>query len=131
MQRLLDTYTILAADVSATYAGRGYNPASGQWLTVSGTNLGSSRRTKYRLLDSDIIVQTAAGAFRQGILVSTFVLHDPTNPSVATPWYQGVCGRGKFVFWHGNVEMDCGFFWRIHPGGLVAGDVVMLGVGYE
>lgn len=131
MQRLLDTYVITAGDVSAAYAGRGYNPSSGQWLTVSGTNLGSSRRTKYRLLDSDMIVQTAAGAYRNGILVATFVLHDPTNPSLATPWYQGMQSRGRYVLWHGNVEMDCGFFWRIQPGGLVAGDIVTLGVGYE
>jgi hypothetical protein len=131
MQRLLDTYIITAGDVGQAYAGRGYNPASGNWLTVSGSNLGSSRQTKYRLIDSDLIVQTSTGAFRQGILASTFVLHDPTNPTLATPWYHGLCSKGKFLLWHGNVAMDCGFFWRIQSGGLIAGDIVTLGVGYE
>lgn len=131
MERLLDVYTIQAADVAAAYAGRGYNCGTGQWLTVSGTNLGGSRRTKYRLLDADMIVQTSTGAFRQGILVATFILHDPTNPSLTTPWFQGLHGRGKYVFWHGNVPMECGFVWRIQPGALVAGDIVTLGVGYE
>ena len=130
MERLLDNYTIVAGDVAVAYAGRGWNPRLGNWLTVSGSNLGSSIRTKYRLLDADMTIQTSAGLFRSGVVARLFIMHDPTNPSLSTPWFEGMQSKGKLLFWAGNLALDCGFFWRIQIGGLVAGDIVSMGVGY-
>lgn len=132
MQRLLDVYTIQAGDVAVAYAGRGYNANPGRWQTVSGINMvASSWQTARHLVDADFLIQTAAGALKCGVVIAAFIVHDPTNTSLTTPWFMGVTSKAHFVHWHGRLPLDCGFLWRVHQGGLIAGDVVTMGVGYE
>jgi hypothetical protein len=132
MERLLDVYTITAGDVALAYAGRGYNCKLGNWLTVSGGNLGSSRVTRQHLLEANFgIHDGVTGGFKDGCYVEAWILRDSTDPSQAIPWFQGIQSKSNLVFWRGKTPLDAGFFWRIHQGGLVAGDYVGMGVGYE
>lgn len=131
MQRLLDTYVITAGDVALNYAGRGFNPLQGRWITVSGANLGDSKLTPHVLRDADMVIQFANGQFQDGVLATTFVLNEPSNPAYATPWFQGMQSKGSFIMWSGHRPMRAGFFWRILASGLAAGDIVTLGAGYE
>ena len=131
MERLVDVYTVLAGDVSASYAGRGYNTRLGRFLTVSGTDNGTSRMTLNHIHFADVIVWSAAGAIKDGLKVGVFTCEDPTHPELSAPWFYGVLSKHSPVIWEGRRPLACGFFWRIHPGGLVAGDLVSIGVGYE
>lgn len=132
MVRLLDVYTIVGGDEGATYAGRGYNAGVGNWHSATtGATLEGSRTTKLLLRDADFVVQSSTGALKLGVVIWAFIRNDPTNPSLTTPWFVGVQGKRSTVKWQGKRPMNCGFFWRCHRGGLVAGDVVTFGVGYE
>jgi hypothetical protein len=126
-----DAYTLIAGDVAAAYAGRGYNIRTGVWETVSGVNLSQSAPSKYRLRSADIRVQTAAGNVKDGVFIVCFIAGDPVHTDWVVPWFSGVQSKGKLINWQGDIPMGCGFFWRIHQGGLIATDVVSLGVSYE
>ena len=131
LERLLDVYTVLAGDVAAAYIGRGYNVRLGNWMTVSGTDLGSSQLSKRLLTDADFVVHNGVtGGFKNGILITAYVLYDPTHPEMAVPWFQGVSSVAGYVGWEGKRDMGAGVFWRVQRGALVAGDRVTLGVGY-
>lgn len=132
MERLLDQYTITGADEGATYAGRGYNAGVGQWQSfTSGATFSSGRPTKYQLRDADIVVHDSTGAIKLGVLVMVYVINDATNMGLCTPWFVGVTSKARLPYWEGKRPMNAGFFWRVHRGGLVAGDIVSMGVGYD
>jgi hypothetical protein len=131
MERLADSYTIQAADVAAAYSGRGYNPRLGRWLTVSGIDNGSSRMTNLTLLDCAINVTTSGGHWRNGVIVRLFVVNDPSHPDLATPWFDAVVTKSGEINWQGRRPLAAGLFWRIIKGGVVDGDIVSIGVGYE
>ena len=131
MQRLADSYTIQAADVAAAYSGRGYNVMLGRWLTVSGVDNGGSRMTNLVLLDCSITVVNATGHWRNGVIVRAFVANDPSHPGLATPWFDAVACKSGNIEWQGRRPMGAGIFWRIIQGGVIAGDIVAIGVGYE
>jgi hypothetical protein len=128
---LLDRYVVLAGDVAVNYAGRGYNPLQGRWVTVSGTNLGSSRMTGGVLLSADIVISEAGGKLKDGVVVTAYVLNDPSHPEMAVPWFSSLHSKGFRPCWDGRRDLCAGFFWRIQLGGVVAGDIVVMGVRYE
>jgi hypothetical protein len=132
MQRLLDVYTITGGDEAASYAGRLYNAGVGRWQgAASGDTLESSARTRHILRDCDFVVHNAAGAIKLGVIIWAFVMNDPTNTSLITPWFIGVSGKSRLPHWAGSRPMNCGVLWRVHKGGLIATDRVSMGVGYE
>ncbi|MCJ7510308.1 MAG: hypothetical protein MUP14_05435 [Dehalococcoidia bacterium] len=120
-----------AGDVAAAHVGRGFNTLFGQWMTVSGTNLGDSRMTGSVLLAANIGIHTSGGMMRDGVVITAYVLNDPLHPEMAAEWFRGLHSKGFRPHWEGRRDMCAGFFWRIEKGGLVATDVVDMLVRYE
>ncbi len=131
MQWLEDIYTVLAGDVAVAYAGRAYNCKTHQFETVSGINMGSSKFSHRRLKSIDFIVHSPTGTVKDGIWCCGYVVIDELHTGMVAPWFNQIQSKAHLIQWQGDIDMGCGFFWRIHAGGLVAGDVVGLGVGYE
>jgi hypothetical protein len=127
---LLDNYIVLAGDVALLWTGRGYNSREGKWETVSGGDLAASDMTKSILTSLDVRIITAGG-LRDGCRFMSFVMGDPQNRAYVVPWFQGIQSKGNLIQWTGRQPMLCGFVWRIMQGGLVAGDTISIGVGYE
>jgi len=125
-----DTYAVLAGDVALNYAGRGYNVRTGRWETVSGGNLSPTGESDHILLSADIRVQTAAGLVKDGVYIILFVCGDPIHTGWVVPWFDGVQSKGHLVNWAGHTPMMGGLVWRIHASGLIATDVVSVGVSY-
>lgn len=127
-----DSYSVVAGDVALAYAGRGYNIRSGCWETVSGGNLSPSTLSlPYRLCSADIRVQTAAGNVKDGVRIMGFICGDPVHTGWVLPWFEGVQSKGQNVNWVGDLPLLAGFIWRIAAGGLIATDVVSVGVSYQ
>jgi len=134
MNWLTDTYVILAGDVAAAFAARAYNLGRGRWETCSGTDPQPSRESRSYVRQGEIRVLTAGGAIKRGVFVQAWILGDPLQMGYLIPWFEGIQGCQSLVNWAGRQELRCGFLWRIHTGGgggLVAGDIVTTGVGYE
>jgi hypothetical protein len=131
MQWLVDSYTLQAADVAAAYAGRGYNVRTGRWETVSGVNMTPTDIRGHRVKSLDLTIHDAVSTgIKNGVWVIVFVVGDPTHTGYVVPLHQGITSTGRLFQWAGDQEMLGGIFWRIHQGGLAAGDRVDLGVGY-
>jgi hypothetical protein len=136
MTWLTDNYVVQAGDVALAYAGRAFNLGLGQWETVSGTQASSTQeepRPRW-LRSADIRVTAAAGQIKRGIYIQCWIIGDPLHTEYVVPWFEGVQGAAQMVNWSGGVPMLAGFQWRIHTGGaggLVAGDLVGIGVSYE
>lgn len=132
MQWLSDSYTILGADVTFVYAGRAYNQRLGRWETVSGTNMSPTDISKHRLRSVDLAIHDAVtGGLKNGVWALVFVVGDPVHTGYVVPVVQGLSSRSQVLQWAGDIAMLGGVCWRIHLGGLVAGDRVDIGVGYE
>ncbi|MCJ7510080.1 MAG: hypothetical protein MUP14_04230 [Dehalococcoidia bacterium] len=126
-----DSYVIQAADVAAGYAGRGYNVGMGRWETVSGAQLSASRMSPHRLKHIVFGAGTAAGNCKDGMIGLVFVVVDPQWTSRQILLFQGMQSKGRFLEWHGDAPLGAGLCWRISQGGLLATDIVSIGVGYE
>lgn len=131
---LSDTYTITGGDEGTTWAGRAFNLTTGRWETVSGVAMSSSAHGRVlhkRLKAVDIRAFNSAGAVKPGVMIHGFVVGDPIHTGFVIPIVQQVQGKSYLVHWVGDVDMGAGFEWRVLRGGLIATDIVSVGLGYE
>lgn len=134
MQFLNDSYVIDAADIIPLWAGRCYNHALGRWESVHGvspTPCGGRPETKARIKSVNFTVHATSGALRQGVMAYLFIVGDPVVTGNVVPLIHGVQRKVGMLYWTGDEPLLWGIEWRIHQGGLVAGDYVDLSVGYE
>jgi hypothetical protein len=134
MKWLQDSYTIQVGDAAAGFTGRGYNPFTGQWETLSQVNLAKSRQTRMRLRYFGVyVLNVTTFGLKEGLLCALYtVLDDARTDFMAR--LQGGCelqGAGKVIHWAGDYPMSCGCLSRINIGGVVAGDRLDSLVGYE
>jgi len=130
---LSDVYPVVAGDVAAAFASRGFNLSLGQWETISGTNL--SRRggpvKDYRVKSVDIRAYHAAGTVISGVRIWIATAVDPERTDTVIPLVDDVQSVSHTVCWLGDAPMGGGLVWRIPLGGLIATDYVGIGVVYE
>lgn len=132
MQWLVDSYTVQAADIVPAWFGRGYNVGVGRWEHLLGANMTPSRlNPRLRLRSMDMTVHDSGGHIKDGLWVIGFVIGDPQHTGYAVPWFQRIQSKGRLIQWNGDQPMLCGFAYRIHTGGVAAGDYIDMGVGYE
>jgi len=129
MNWLSDYYTIAAADLVGGYCGRGYSHKIGRWGNLVAA-MESQRMSPHHLRSLYLRAQRG-GRFSQGLVIMAHVWGDPTTTTYMVPWFQGVQSKGQFLRWTGSQPMLCGFEWRIQRGGVLAGDVISVEVGYE
>lgn len=130
-QWVSDSYTILAGDVAVVYAGRGYNVRTGRWETISGQNMTPTDISAKRLRSIDFTIHdVGTGGLKNGVFAMLFVIGDPIHTGYIVPVFQGVGSKARLVQWAGDAPMLGGVAWRIHQGGLAAGDRVDIGVSY-
>jgi hypothetical protein len=126
-----DLYTIQAGDAAAVFACRGWNMGSGAWETLPGLNLSPSRPTKYRVKSMDIRAYHASGAVITGVRIWVAVVIDHLHTGMVQPLVDGYQSVNHTVSWQGDAALAAGIMWRVPRGGLIAGDVVGFGVGYD
>ena len=132
MQWLVDSHTIVAGDIVPAWFGRAYNIKTGVFETLLGANMSQSRlTTSHRLRSMDMVIHDSTGRIKCGVWVVGFVIGDPQVTGYVVPWFQRIQSNGRLLQWNGNEPMLCGFAYRIHQGGVVAGDYIDIGVGYE
>ena len=132
MEWLSDTYTLIAGDVAAAWAGRAYNWDRKQFESVHGTEMRRSIKTRYRLRAIQVWVYNAAGRPKGGVACSLFVVADPQATGFKVELQPPVVQGGiTSVVWMGDYPMVAGAGWRIYPGGVAATDRVDCAIGYE
>jgi len=128
-----DSYTILAGDAAASFAGRGLNLETRKWETISGKNLGRSKDTRYVLRVFQIwIYKVTTFTLKQGVVGTLYVVGDPLATNYATRLLgEEMQGGMKCIRFVGRIPLNAGCLWRVNYGGLDAGDRVDASVGYE
>lgn len=130
---LNDTYVVVAGDVAAVFASRGYNVSLGRWETLAGVNLtirGGPVRD-YKVRSVDIRAYHAAGTVISGVRIWIATAANPEMPSTVVPLVDDVQSVSHTIHWLGDAPMGAGIVWRIPLGGLIATDYVGIGVVYE
>jgi hypothetical protein len=125
-----DSYTIVAGDVAAIFASRGFNVRSGRWETLPGIPLSSSEDRGYSIRSVLIRVRHTGGGEASGILANVYAVADDNQDFSMTRIIQDVISAGRVGGWSGSMPMQRGIVWRITKGGVVAGDLVDIGVNY-
>jgi hypothetical protein len=134
MHWISDRYVITAGDVAlSSFAGRAWSSERKAWETVSGTAMAAGRdpRVPLTLRGVDVRITRAAGGIVSGVHILLMVIASAVNTDQVIIVKDGIQSAYKVVAWHGKLPLAAGIQWRIHAGGIVANDVVSIGVQYE
>ncbi len=133
MHWVQDRYIVLAGDVVLAHCGRAYNCKTKAWETISGTKMRPSIDTPYQLRAVFLRIYNAAGAGLRGRLGELYIVGDPgaTERQIRLQGGNDLLGGSSFITWQGRYPLCAGFQWQITQGGLVAGDIVEVKVGYD
>jgi hypothetical protein len=131
-----DVYVIAAADIVPLWAGRCYNLALGRWESVHGVNPTPSSMPQelgkpWLIKSVNMTVHLTTGSLKAGVWGMVFAVGDPVRTGDVVPILQVVQGRAQQQYFLGSQELLAGVQWRIHKGGLIAGDYVEMSVGYD
>lgn len=129
-----DSYVITAGDlVPATHVGRAWYVDTRSWGSVHNSNPrgGGPHVGRYVLRHYDIRVLSGTGGVKSGIQSHLYVALDPLHPEVMMLLRSQRQSVSGIESWYGEVEIPHALVWRIHQGGVDAGDVVTLLLGYE
>jgi hypothetical protein len=127
-------YIVTAADlVPGTFVGRFWSADRKTWSSATDRSpaSGQSPRRALRLKGLDIRVTNATGGIKTGVRILVFLVSDPLHTEYVLPVLDKIQSASRIVSWLGEAPMCAGIEWRIQQGGVIATDIVSMGVTYE
>ena len=140
MKVLTDNYTITAGDIAAGALsgciGRVYLHQRRTFLNIGDPDNGVPTPwpvyADRPLRTLQVLILHASGLAKAGVRITVWSILDPGHPQTTSvllvdKWQS----PSRLVSWQGRQPMGAGFEWRVYTGGLVAGDIGQMQVGYE